>query len=42
MMNEIELLNLIHTDLGVVCSLLIFFAIILLMYFVYKFFRMFF
>ena len=41
-MSEIELLNLIHTDLGYICSLVIFFVLVVLCYFAYKFFDMFF
>ena len=41
-MSEIELLNLIHTDLGNICSLGIFFVLVVLCYFTYKFFDMFF
>lgn len=40
-MNEIELLQLVHNDLGAIASLLIFFVIVLLCYFAYKFFDMF-
>ena len=39
-MNEIELLQQIHTDLGVIASFLIFFVLIIIMYFIYKFFDM--
>ena len=41
-MSELELLNLIHTDLGAIVSFLVFFSLVILMYFVYKFFNMFF
>lgn len=39
-MNEIELLQQIHTDLGVIASFLVFFTLIILLYFIYKFFDM--
>lgn len=41
-MNEIELLTAIHSQLGYICSFLIFFITVLLCYFAYKFFDMFF
>lgn len=39
-MNEIELLQQIHTDLGAIASFLTFFVLIIIMYFIYKFFDM--
>ena len=39
-MTEIDLLNLIHQDLGILCSFLIFFALVIILYFTYKFFDM--
>lgn len=39
-MNDIELLQQIHTDLGVIASFLVFFTVIILLYFIYKFFDM--
>lgn len=39
-MNEVEILELIHTDLSAIISFLVFFVIIILCYFVYKFFDM--
>lgn len=39
-MTEIELLNLIHEDLGVLCCFLIFFVLVIILYFAYKFFDM--
>lgn len=39
-MTEVELLQLIHQDLGVLCSFLIFFVLVILLYFAYKFFDM--
>lgn len=39
-MNDIELLQQIHTDLGVIASFLVFFTLIILLYFIYKFFDM--
>ena len=41
-MSELELLNLIHTDLGVICCFLVFGVLVLLLYYAYKFFDMFF
>ena len=38
--NEIELLQSIHTDLGVVTSFLVFFTLVIVCYFIYKFFDM--
>lgn len=43
MNNEVELMNLletIHTDLGVITSFIIFFVVVILCYFSYKFFDM--
>lgn len=45
MNNEVELLEAmqaVHTDLGVIASFLVFFVIVILLYFTYKFFDMFF
>mgnify|MGYP000042269011 FL=1 len=45
MNNEVELLEVmqaVHTDLGVIASFLVFFVIVILLYFSYKFFDMFF
>ena len=39
---EIEMLNTIHTDLGVICSFIIFFVLVIILKYVYKFFDMFF
>ena len=39
-MNEIELLQQIHTDLGTIASFLVFFTLVIIMYFIYKFFDM--
>ena len=39
-MTEIDLLNLIHQDLGILCSFLIFFTLVIILYFAYKFFDM--
>ena len=39
-MTEIELLALIHQDLGVLCCFLIFFVLVIILYFAYKFFDM--
>lgn len=39
-MTELELLELIHTDLGVICSLLIFFTLVIILHYCYKFFDM--
>ena len=39
-MNEIELLNAIHTDLGVIASFLVLGALVVVCYFIYKFFDM--
>lgn len=43
MNNEVELLEVmqaVHTDLGVITSFIVFFVIVLLCYFAYKFFDM--
>ena len=40
--DEITLLNNIHTDLGVICSFIVFFALVVILKYVYKFFNMFF
>lgn len=40
-MNEIDLLQLLHTDLSAIACLIIFFVIVLICYFAYKFFDMF-
>lgn len=45
MNNEVELLEVmqaVHIDLGVIASFLVFFVIVILLYFSYKFFDMFF
>lgn len=45
MNNEVELLEVmqaVHVDLGVIASFLVFFVIVILLYFSYKFFDMFF
>ena len=45
MNNEVDVVNLllsVHNDLGVIASFLIFFVIVILLYFSYKFFDMFF
>lgn len=39
-MTEVELLQLIHEDLGILCCFLIFFTLVILLYFAYKFFDM--
>lgn len=39
-MTELELLQLIHTDLGYIACFLIFFTIVIILYFIYKFFDM--
>lgn len=39
-MSEIELLTQIHTDLGVIASFLVFFTLVIICYFIYKFFDM--
>lgn len=39
-MNEVELLGLIHTDLSCIASFLVFFVVIIILYFIYKFFDM--
>lgn len=41
-LNDVELLNMVHNDLTVINSLLVFFVIVVVCYFVYKFFDMFF
>lgn len=39
-MNELEILTQIHTDLSAIASFLVFFSLIIIMYFIYKFFDM--
>ena len=39
-MNELELLNMIHTDLSAIASFLVFFTLVIVCYFIYKFFDM--
>lgn len=39
-MNEVELLQLIHQDLGVLCCFLIFFVLVIILHYTYKFFDM--
>lgn len=39
-MSDVELLSLIHNDLGCIASFLVFFTLVILMYFIYKFFDM--
>lgn len=39
-MNEIEILTQIHTDLSAIASFLVFFTLVILLYFIYKFFDM--
>lgn len=39
-MTEVELLELIHSDLGIICCFLIFFVLVIILYFCYKFFDM--
>lgn len=39
---EFDILSNINTNLGYICAFLIFFVVVLLCYFVYKFFDMFF
>lgn len=41
-MNELELLTAIHSQLGVFTSFILFFIVVILCYFSYKFFNMFF
>lgn len=41
-MTEIEILNLIHTDLGYICCLLIFFVVVVILKYCYKLLDMFF
>lgn len=41
-MTEIELLELIHTDLGCILAFLLFFTLVILLKYIYKFFGMFF
>ncbi len=37
-----EMLNTLHTDLGFICSFLVFFTLVIILKYVYKFFNMFF
>ena len=39
-MNELELLELIHTDLGNICAILIFFVLETILKYIYRFFNM--
>lgn len=39
-MSELELLEMIHTDLSAIASFLVFFTLVIVMYFIYKFFDM--
>lgn len=39
-MSEIELLAMIHTDLGNICAILIFFVLVTILKYSYKFFNM--
>lgn len=39
-MSEVELLNLIHTDLGYIVCFLIFFVLVIILKYIYKFFDM--
>lgn len=39
-MTEVELLQMIHTDLGNICAILIFFVLIELLKYIYRFFNM--
>lgn len=39
-MTEVELLNLIHTDLGYIVCFLIFFVLIIILKYIYNFFDM--
>lgn len=39
-MSEVEILNLIHNDLGVIACLLIFFIMVTILKYIYKFFDM--
>lgn len=39
-MSELELLELIHTDLSCIASFLVFFTLVVILYFAYKFFDM--
>lgn len=41
-MSELELLQLIHNDLSCIVSFIVFFVIVVLCYFTYKFFNIFF
>lgn len=41
-MTEVELLTLIHSDLGCIIGFLLFFVIVILLKYIYKFFGMFF
>jgi len=38
--NEIELLQMIHTDLSAIASFLVFFSLVIILYFGYRFFDM--
>lgn len=39
-MNEVDILNLIHTDLGYIICFLVFFVLVILLKYIYKFFDM--
>lgn len=39
-MNEVELLAMVHNDLSCIASILIFFVVVIILYFMYKFFDM--
>ena len=39
-MSELELLKLIHTDLGVIICFLVFFVLVIILKYIYKFFDM--
>lgn len=39
-MSEVDMLELIHNDLGVIACLLIFFVVIIILKYIYKFFDM--
>jgi len=39
-MTELELLELIHNDLGIICCFLIFYVLVIILKYIYKFFNM--
>lgn len=39
-MNELEILELIHTDLGYIICFLVFFVLVIILKYIYKFFDM--